>query len=269
MVNADDWGQDKPTTDRIRECCAAGAVSSVSAMVFMEDSERAAAAAREDGIEAGLHLNFTAMFTGSAAPPRLAEHQERVARHLLRYHMARAVFHPGLMSSFEYSAKAQVEEFCRLYGAAPVKIDGHHHMHLSANVLLQRLIPPGTMIRRTFSFDQGGKSLAKHTYRKLMDRRLGRGLTNQVYRALVERRITRQYCLTDYFFALPPLEPPERLQRIFGLARQFIVELETHPVLPAEHQYLTGGDFFRQMGDIRIARPSLIRAARGVTRDDG
>jgi predicted glycoside hydrolase/deacetylase ChbG (UPF0249 family) len=258
MVNADDWGQDMPTTDRIRECCAVGTVSSVSAMVFMEDSERAADVTKEDGIEAGLHLNFTAMFTASAASARLAEHQERVARHLLRHRMARVVFHPGLMASFEYVAKTQIEEFCRLYGAVPEKIDGHHHMHLCANVLLQRLIPRGTMIRRTFSLDRGGKSVANHTYRKLVNRGLGRGLANQAYRTLVDRHIARHHCLTDYFFALPPLEPAERLQRIFALAGQFTVELETHPVIPEEYRYLTGGEFSRQIGAMRVARPSAI-----------
>src|SRR4029077_20103780 len=59
IINADDWGRSQETTDRIAECVAHGAVSSVSAMVFMEDSERSAVIARERGIDAGLHLNFT------------------------------------------------------------------------------------------------------------------------------------------------------------------------------------------------------------------
>ena len=48
---ADDWGRDRETTERTLECFNQGAVSSVSAMVFMEDSERAAAIALERGIE--------------------------------------------------------------------------------------------------------------------------------------------------------------------------------------------------------------------------
>ena len=47
VINADDWGRDRETTERIRECAARGTVSSVSAMVFMEDSERGAAVALE------------------------------------------------------------------------------------------------------------------------------------------------------------------------------------------------------------------------------
>ncbi len=41
IVNADDWGRDRETTDHTLECVVGGAVSSVSAMVFMEDSTRA------------------------------------------------------------------------------------------------------------------------------------------------------------------------------------------------------------------------------------
>src|ERR1700758_5164513 len=42
IINADDWGRDHETTQRILECTLRGTVSSASAMVFMEDSERAA-----------------------------------------------------------------------------------------------------------------------------------------------------------------------------------------------------------------------------------
>ena len=242
IMNADDWGRDRLTTDRILDCCLLGAVSSVSAMVFMEDSERAAAIAREQGIEAGLHLNFTTPFSGSGVPDGLAERQQRIARHLSRHRLAQTVFHPGLMRSFEYVAAAQLDEFRRLYGAAPERIDGHHHMHLCANVLIQKLLPLGTMVRRSFSFDRGEKSLGNH-----------------LYRSLVDRSLARRHRLTDYFFSLPPLEPASRLRRIFSLASQFTVEVETHPVNPEEHRYLADGELFRQIGDIRVARPSVMR----------
>lgn len=242
IVNADDWGRDRLTTDRIADCCSSGAVSSVSAMVFMEDSERAAAIVRERGIEAGLHLNFTTPFSGSGTPAVLAEYQQRIARHLVRHRLAQVVFHPGLMRSFRYVAEAQLEEYRRLYGAPPERIDGHHHMHLCENVTMQRLLPSGTIVRRNFSFDRGEKSLGNH-----------------LYRSLVDRRLSRRHLLTDYFFSLPPLEPAGRLRRIFSLSEQFTVEVETHPVNPEEYQYLLGGEFFRQVGDTRLARPSVLR----------
>jgi predicted glycoside hydrolase/deacetylase ChbG (UPF0249 family) len=242
IMNADDWGRNRLTTARILDCCLQGAVSSVSAMVFMEDSERAAAIAREQGIEAGLHLNFTTQFSGSGVPAGLAERQQRLARHLLRHRLAQIVFHPGLMRSFEYVAAAQLDEFRRLYGAAPERIDGHHHMHLCANVLIQKLLPSGTTVRRNFSFDRGEKSLGNH-----------------IYRSLVDRSLARRHVLTDHFFSLPPLEPASRLRGIFSLANRFAVEVETHPVNPQEHQYLAGGEMFRQIGDMRVARPSALR----------
>ena len=242
IINADDWGRDRLTTDRILDCCLIGAVSSVSAMVFMEDLERAAAIAREQGIELGLHLNFTTPFSGSGVRADLAERQQQIAHYLLRHRLAQIVFHPGQMRSFEYVVAAQLDEFRRLYRAAPERIDGHHHMHLCANVLIQKLLPLGTMARRSFSFERGEKSLG-----------------NYLYRSFVDRSLARRHCLTDYFFSLAPLEPVSRLRRVFSLASQFTVEVETHPVNPEEHLYLAGGEIFRQIGDMRVTRPSVMR----------
>ena len=143
IVNADDWGRDRKITDRINECSLRRSVSSVSAMVFMEDSERAAALASERGIDAGLHLNFTTPFSAQHCPASLTEHQQPLTRYLLRHRLAQVMFHPGLVRSFEYVVAAQIEEFCRLYGRMPDRIDGHHHMHLCANVLWGKLLLPG------------------------------------------------------------------------------------------------------------------------------
>lgn len=63
IINADDFGRDCWNTQKILECIAGGSISSVSAMVFMADSERAAATARERGIDSGLHLNLTTPFS--------------------------------------------------------------------------------------------------------------------------------------------------------------------------------------------------------------
>ena len=245
VVNADDWGRDPSTTDRILECSERGAVSSVSAMVFMEDSERAAALARSKGIEAGLHLNFTTQFSASNCPGELREKQQGTGRYLLRHRLAQVVFHPGLMQSFEYLVAAQIVEFRRIYGTEPARLDGHHHMHLCANVLMQRLLPRGTMVRRNFSSRGAGKSLA-----------------NQIYRKASDFALSRRHLITDFFFSLAPLEPASRLERIYSLAREFVVELETHPVQPEEYRYLAGGEIFRQIGDVHLAAPSALTGAR-------
>src|SRR5579864_2834026 len=128
IINADDFGRDCWNTQKILECIAAGNISSVSAMVFMEDSERAAAIAQEREIDAGLHLNLTTPFS-PATPALLREHQQRLTRYLGRHRLARLVFHPGLAGSFDYVVRKQLDEFNRIYGEPPARIDGHHHMH--------------------------------------------------------------------------------------------------------------------------------------------
>ncbi len=241
IVNADDWGRDAVTTDRIVDCAGRGAVSSVSAMVFMEDSERAAAVARERSIEAGLHLNFTTPFSARECPRQVVERQQKLARYLLRHRLAPVVFHPGLIRSFEYVMASQFDEFRRLYGADPDRLDGHHHMHLCSNLLLRGLLPPGILVRRNFSFEPGEKSL-----------------WNRLYRRCVDGMLARRHHVADFFFSLTPLEPPGRLQRIFSLARQFVVEVETHPVHQEEYRFLAGGEIFRRAGDVRLAPPSAV-----------
>ncbi len=237
IVNGDDWGRNPENTERILDCVFRRAVSSVSAMVFMEDSDRAATIAREQGIDAALHLNFTTPFSGQGTPTHLIEHQQRLSRYLRRHRFAQVVFHPGFTGSFKYVVAAQLDEFSRLYGAEPARIDGHHHMHLCSNVLFGRLLPSRTIVRRNFSFQPGEKSLF-----------------NRVYRKFVDRMLSRRHRLTDFFFSLPPLEPSGRLQRIFSLARKFTVEVETHPVNSAEYQFLAEGEIFSHVGHLCIAR---------------
>jgi len=241
IVNADDWGRDTLTTNRILECSVQRAVSSVSAMVFMEDSDRAAKLAREHDIEAGLHLNFTTPFSAPGCRSELLARQQQLARHLLRHRLSQCVFHPGLIGSFEYLVAAQLDEFRRIYGKDPEKIDGHHHMHLCMNVLLQRLLPKATTVRRNFSFGPGEKSL-----------------WNRLYRKAVDHSLARRHRIVDFLFSLPPMEPPGRLRRIYSLAGRSVVELENHPVLSEEYRYLAGGEIFRQIGDVRIVPPSAI-----------
>jgi predicted glycoside hydrolase/deacetylase ChbG (UPF0249 family) len=236
IVNADDWGRDTRNTDRTLDCVVRGTVTAVSAMVFMEDSERAAEIACERGISAGLHLNFTTAFSGSQASHQLRAHLERVSRYLGKRRMAQAIFHPGLSNSFDYLVAVQREEFCRLYGSEPKRLDGHHHMHLSANVLFGGLLPAGTTIRRNFSFLPGEKSLA-----------------NRLYRRALDSFLARRHELTDYFFSLPPLAPPSRLQRIFSLAKEFRVEVETHPVSADEYSFLTGEEIFKLIANVSTA----------------
>jgi len=212
-----------------------GSLSSASAMVYMEDSERSAGISRERQVDCGLHLNFTTPFSDTNAPSRLREHQERITRYLRRNKFARTVFHPGLSSSFEYVVSAQIEEYERLFGQLPLRYDGHHHMHLCANVLLGGLLPTGAIVRRNFSFAPGEKS----------------GI-NRIYRKWQDRIIERNHPVARYFFSIEPLERPDRLTRILDLAKNSLVELETHPANLQEFQFLTGGEFNRRSAPVGV-----------------
>jgi len=242
IVNADDWGLNTATTNRICECAQARTLSSVSAMVFMDDSPRAALLAREFNIDAGIHLNFTCGFTGRDLPTLLVEHHRRVHTFLRRQRYARVVFHPLLVNSFDYVVKAQLEEFARLYGAPPSRLDGHHHMHLCANVMAQKLLPAGTIVRRNQSFAVGEKQGINRWYRRMQDRHL-----------------SQRHRTTDYFFDILPTEPP-RLKRLLDLARESNVEFEVHPGRIEEHKYLMSGEFPRCAENVVVARGYQLRA---------
>lgn len=244
ILNADDWGRGKDTTDRIFDCIAAGVVSSTSAMVFMEDSERAAGIAREHSVDAGLHLNFTTAFSAPGTPRRLMDSLGEVAAYLLRRRLNQVVFHPGLMHSFEYVVEAQLDQFRRIYGKDPDRIDGHHHMHLCANVQFQGLLPSGIIVRRNFTFRHAEKSLL-----------------NRMYRRAIDKKLARRHRLVDGLYSLPPLQPRSRLQQIFREARNLVVEVETHPINADEFQFLTGGEIFHWTGDVPIARSFDVTGA--------
>jgi predicted glycoside hydrolase/deacetylase ChbG (UPF0249 family) len=244
IMNADDWGWNLEATNRIFDCIRHNAVSSVSAMVFMGGSVSAADIAREHCIDAGLHLNFTTPFTGCEASAELVGHQQKIARFLRSHRYAPVLFNPMLANSFDYVVKHQMEEFERLYGAAPHRIDGHHHMHLCSNVLLQRLLPEGTIVRRNLSFAPGQK------------RRL-----NRWARSMEDGLLSMRHRTTDYFFDLLPIDMA-RVNGICELARTHNVEVETHPARAGEHRFLTAGGLVQLAPELTIARGYFLRDSK-------
>lgn len=235
IVNADDWGEDVVTTNRILDCVRRGSVTSVSGMVFMKDSERSATLACDWQIDAGLHLNFTTPFSASKIPSRLAEYLDKVAAFLRAHRLAQVMYHPGLTTAFEFLVASQIEEFRRLYGFIPLRFDGHHHMHLCANVRMQRLLPPSTVVRRSFSFRRGEKALL-----------------NRLYRKRVDAVLARRHRLTDYFFSLAPFSATHRIVQILELARTAVVEVEVHPVVPGEYAFLLSPQFQRLSAGVSV-----------------
>jgi predicted glycoside hydrolase/deacetylase ChbG (UPF0249 family) len=226
IVNADDFGRSRSETDAALSCYKEGRITSASAMVFMEDSCRAAECARATGIDVGLHVNLSQPFTGQVKVRRLQECHDRVAQFLTGNRYSLLVYHPALRAQFQYVYDAQLEEFTRLYGRHPSHIDGHLHEHLSTNMLLDKIIPAGEKVRRSFSFWPGEK-----------------GVVNRAYRGLIDRSLARRYRVTDFFFSLQRCLQNDGLPRVFELSKVAIVELMTHPADPAEYVYLMSDDY--------------------------
>ena len=227
IINADDWGRSVAETDAALKCFRERRITSVSAMVFMLDSKRAARLTKDyDLDDVGLHLNFSEEFTDKSCSETLKEHHGRIIRFLKRGKYAHLLYNPFLRKAFAYCYHAQVEEFVRLFEKSPSHIDGHHHMHLCANLLFSDIIPAGTKMRRNFSFWPGEKSML-----------------NRTYRWLVDRRLACRYRLTDYFFDLTQCIEGKKLDRVAALAKSSNVELMTHPIVNGEEEYLMSDEF--------------------------
>jgi predicted glycoside hydrolase/deacetylase ChbG (UPF0249 family) len=240
IVNADDWGRSLRETDAALACHREGRITSVSAMVFMKDSERAADLARENRVTAGLHLNLNQPYEVKVLSSAATNAHNRIVRFMARTKYAVLVYHPFLRRHFRAVYQAQQEEFVRLFGQPPTHIDGHQHRHLCANMLIDEIIPVGQRVRRNCTFWPGEKSSLNRAYRRLVDRRLG-----------------RKYRLTDYLFNLAQHLGGGQLARIFDLAKTATVELETHPCKEAEYACLMSDDYAAKLGTVETARRSV------------
>src|SRR5438046_2805006 len=136
IINADDWGRSAEETDAALACYRAGRISSVSAMVFMKDSERAAALAAKHDLDVGLHLNLNLHLTGKVPCPTLAKYHNRIVKFMGVGKYTQLLYHPFLRKEFRFVYQAQMDEFVRLYRTMPTHIDGHQHRHLCTNMVL-------------------------------------------------------------------------------------------------------------------------------------
>lgn len=226
IINADDFGIDMKTTDNIVKCFRENRITSTSAMVFMQDSERAAKLSAENGLEVGLHLNFDDEFTGDVPGCLLREYQGRVGKFLRRNKYNQIIYNPFLRKQFDYLYRAQHDEFIRLYRRSPSHINGHHHMHLCSNVLLGNVIPDGSRVRRSFTFERGQRNIA-----------------NLLYRGLVDRMVKRSFVTTDMFFAAIPSGNREILMKHLDLAKIHNVELMVHLSSQLQCEYVMRQEF--------------------------
>ncbi len=235
IINADDWGRSREETDRAAAGCLKGRVTSVSAMVFMKDSERAAELAKQHNLDVGLHLNFGENFTGSGMSEPLARQQAGIVRFLELGRYALVLYNPFLRKSFQHVYQAQMDEFLRLYGRPPTHLDGHKHYHLCSNLLIGHILPSGLKVRRGFTFFAGEKGALKLAYRKMVDRALA-----------------RRFILTDFFFSLTSVLKGRQMERVTELAKHSCVELMTHPCYDLEYDFLMGDSFTETFRGVKL-----------------
>jgi chitin disaccharide deacetylase len=241
IINADDWGRSQSETDAALSCFRESRITSVSAMVFMEDSGRSAELARDEAIDVGLHLNLSQPFTGRTSDRLLLKYHSQTAHFLTRNKYALLFYNPLITKQFQYVYQAQIEEFIRLFGRWPSHIDGHQHLHLCSNILIGRIIGEGEKVRRSFSFQPGEKSVV-----------------NRAYRGFVDRLLARRHRLADFFFALSSNLDVDRLTRIADLAKAATVEMMTHPVKTNEYACLMSDSFLGMITSIKSGSYSSL-----------
>jgi chitin disaccharide deacetylase len=232
IVNADDLGYNRPATDTTAECFRAGRITSATAMVYMQDSDRAAEVALEIGLPVGLHLNLTEPFDDPGAPPELRTRHLALARRYggpsFIFRSRRWTFDPRLREPTETCIADQLERFHQLYGRAPTHIDGHLHVHICPNVALARTIPRGLKMRNVLS---GGA--------------LGAGARARVARAR-QRMLLRDRLTTRHFLNITDLHPDfveGGVGRQLGMASEESVEVMAHPGFGHEYTQLMSDDW--------------------------
>jgi len=244
IVNADDLGKNPETTDNIITCFQRGRITSASAMVFMSDSERAAGAAAAAGLETGLHLNLDLPFDGPGVTTPLRDRHRRVFEYLRGGKWTQLIYNPLLKNAFRYVFQAQYDEYVRLFGQEPTKIDGHDHMHLCMNMVADRIIPRGKRVRRNLTFTRGQ-----------------RNFVNRLYRRLVDAWLVRRYICSDAFFAIDPVWNLPRQEKIIRLALSRDVELMVHPGLREEYEYLLSPAYEVLIQNIPLGTYSMLPKA--------
>ena len=235
IVNADDWGASRDTTEKIAACFVAGGVSSATAMVHMADSERAADRARELALPTGLHLNLTQAFDGPSVPVHVRDTQRRVAARLGQLRRAdRLLLDPRLLAPVRACVNEQLDCFRALYRRDPTHLDGHNHVHLDPVVLS---VLPRQLRLRTALHGERIRSAA------------------DVPRMLRHRVIRAAHGTTDFFFPVTRTIPAlggSGIERCLELARDHSVELMTHPGQAGEDKLLCSEEWLALLTGLRL-----------------
>jgi predicted glycoside hydrolase/deacetylase ChbG (UPF0249 family)/glycosyltransferase involved in cell wall biosynthesis len=248
IINADDWGLDEMTTAAIRSCLEAGAVTSVSAMVFMAGSEHAATLAPATQGTAGLHLNLTEPFTAAGIAEDVRERQARIAAYFAGPSWRRWGVNARLFGEIELAIADQLAEFRRLYAREPSHIDGHEHIHQSLGVLAARTLPAATKMRPSFTYPAGEKSRP-----------------NRCVRAVVNAAMRARFVTPRYFFSIRDMHPllgGRGIDEKLALAGGSAVEVMCHPGWEDERAILRDPDWLELIRERRLGSYEQLAAQR-------
>jgi chitin disaccharide deacetylase len=251
IVNADDLGYDPHHTDAARECLGAGRITSATAMVYMQDSDRASAVFRNSELGIGLHLNFSEAFTDPNTPADVRARQARLLprfREYRRRRLRRWLYDPFIRSDVEGCIADQLQRFEQLYGRPPTHVDGHQHVHLSPNVVLSRAIPRGTLLRNSVDHYPLGRS------------------AGTAARALRQRAILSRFRSTDRLFDITEVDPrklgSDRANGWLPVAGG-AVEVMCHPGFAHEFDTLMSDEWEEVLGRCRLGSFADLRALAG------
>jgi chitin disaccharide deacetylase len=240
IVNADDFGAAPSTTDAICAAFDAAVITSTSAMVWMNDSARAAGIAAERGLPLGLHLNLSLPFSGREVPQSVRERQLRLTEVFTRdgwWKEAGRRFDRKLLRG---AIDDQVERFCEQFGP-PTHIDGHHHVHLYEAVL--------DVLPRTWPIRPPLRSPAQ------VDARFNRR----------ERQLHRRFCAPDRALALDRLRPAAGGAglEVLDRAHKLSVEVMAHPRQPEEMEFLMASEWRAILDSLTLGCYADLVRARG------
>jgi predicted glycoside hydrolase/deacetylase ChbG (UPF0249 family) len=211
-------------------------------MVFMDDTERAAELAGKEELETGLHLNLS-MDYGSAGIPEGARRAQASAAHFFRRGpWTQVIYNPFIARAVASAFHCQLEEYRRLFRRDPAHYNGHKHFHLSLNMILGGVLPIGSTVRGSFTFDKGEK-----------------GPLNRYYRRMVDAWLIKRHLTTDAFFSLSPTTDASRLARIVTYAQTHCVELMVHPWSSDQYAFLNGTQFQFLINSVQLGGFAALR----------
>ncbi len=214
IVNADDFGWNRGATDLTVGCFEAGQITSTTALMYMEDSDRAAAIAAERDLPVGLHLNLTDPFTAADVPEAIRARQAEACAIFGGAGLRKRswTYDPRIGGLVEAAIRDQLERFRALLGREPTHVDGHNHVQVCPNVIRAQALDGFKMRDALWSYPSTRSAMG-------------------VARALRRALTARGHLTTRYFLDIAELHrggPAATAERT-GLAASASVEVMCHP----------------------------------------